>query len=99
MSRSLKRSIKNNGIIKAKKKVKKFTNKSGLVLLNNFLLSLSRTQRSYHSTHPLHKHEQLRAFPVFRYGRNELYDQNIPYYKLLGLIIDQFSLFSDYSQH
>ena len=99
MFRPLKKSIKNNGIIKVNKKVRKFADKSGRVLLNNFLLPLLRTQRSCQSTHPLHKHEQLRAFPVFRSGRSEFYGQNIPHCRLLGLIIDKLSLFFDYLQH
>ena len=52
MSRPLKKSIKNNVIIKVNKKVRKFRDKSGRVLLNNFLLALLRTQRSYQSTYP-----------------------------------------------
>ena len=47
MSRPLKKSIKNNVIVKVKKKVRKFTDKSGRVLLNNFLLPLLRTQPSH----------------------------------------------------
>ena len=49
----------------------KVRNLSARVLLNNFLLALLQTQRSYQSTHPLHKHERLRAFSVFRSGSNE----------------------------
>ena len=94
MSRPLKMSIKNNGIIKVNKNVRKFTDKSDRVLLNNFLLSLLRTQQLCQSTHPLHKHEQLRTFPVFCFNPNEFYDQNIPHCKLLDLIIYQISLFS-----
>ena len=58
MSGALKKSIKNNGITKVNKKERKFTDKFGRVLLNNFLLTLLQTRRSYQSTHPLHKHEQ-----------------------------------------
>ena len=63
----------------------KFTDKSGLVLSNNLLSALLRIQRSYQSTHSLRKHEQHRTFPVFHSGRNEFYDQNILYCRLLGL--------------
>ena len=47
MSRALKKSTKNKGIIKVNKKVRKVTNKSGCVLLKYFLLLLLGTQRSY----------------------------------------------------
>ena len=99
MSRPLKKSIENNGIIKVNKKVRKFRDKPGHVFLRNFVLVLLRTQRSYQSTHPLHKHEQLRTFPVFRFGHNEFYDQNILHFRLLGLIIYQLSLCSYYLRH
>ena len=99
MSWLLKKSIKNNSITKLNIKEGKCTDKSGRVLLNKFLLALLWTQRSCQSTHPLHKHEQHRTLPVFRSGRNEFYDRNIPYCRLLGLIIYQLSLFSDYSRH
>ena len=65
-------------IIKMNRKVRKFIDKSGRVLLNNSLLTLLQTQRSYQSTHLLRKHEQLRTLSVFRSGRNEVYDQIIP---------------------
>ena len=99
MSRPFKKSIKNNGITRMKKKVRNFTNKSGRVLLNNFLLALLHTQRSYQITHPLHDHEQLSAFSVFHSGSNEFYDQNILHCRLLDLIIYQLSLFFDYLRH
>ena len=99
MSRPLKKSIKNNGIIKVSKKVTKFTDKSGRVLLSNFLLELLRSQRSYQSTHNFQKHEQLCTFPVFSSGRNEFYNQKIPHCILLSLIIYKLSHSSDYLQH
>ena len=77
----------NKSIMKVSKKVIKFTDKSCHALLNNFLLALLRTQQSYQSTHPLHKHKPLRTFPVFCSGRNEFYNQNIPHCILLSLII------------
>ena len=77
----------NKSIIKVSKKIRKFTDKLCRLLLNNFLWLLLRTQQSYQSTHPLHKHEQLRTFPVFCSGRNKFYNQNIPHCILLGLII------------
>ena len=40
MSRPLKKRIKNNGLIKANKKARKFRNKSGRVLLRVFVLLL-----------------------------------------------------------
>ena len=80
------------------KKVRNFTKKSGRVLLN-FSLILLQTQQSYQSTHSFHKHEQLHAFPVFRSCSNEIYDQSIPTCRLLGSIIYQLSLFSDYLRH
>ena len=43
MCRPLKKNIKNNGITKVNKKERKFTDKSGHVLLNNFLLALLQT--------------------------------------------------------
>ena len=79
MSRPLKKTIKNTGIIKVNKKVRTFTDKSDPILLKFFhchcckLISL----RSYKITHSLHKHEQLHANAVFRSGRNEFYNQNI----------------------
>ena len=99
MSKALKKSTKNKGIIKVNKKVRKVTDKSGCVLLKDFLLLLLGTQRSYWSNHPLHKYKQLRGFPVFRSGCNELYDQNILPCRLLGLVIGHSLLFSDYLQH
>ena len=77
MSRLLKKSIKSRGIIKVNKMVKKIADKSDRVLLYKFLLQLMQTQRSYQSIHHLHKHEQLRAFQVFRYGHNKFYNQDI----------------------
>ena len=73
-----------------KKKVRKFTDKPGQINLFYF---------HWCKLNPLHKHEQLRGFPVFRSGRHEFYDQNIPHYRLMGLIIDQLSLLFDYFQH
>ena len=75
---TIEREHKTIGIIKVNRKVRKFIDKSGLVLLNNSLLILLQTQRSYQSTHLLRKHEQLRTLSVFRSGRNEVYDQIIP---------------------
>ena len=40
MSRPFEKSIKNNGIIKVNKKIRKVTDKSGHVLLKNSLLPL-----------------------------------------------------------
>ena len=85
-------------MIRVNKKVRKFRYKSGRVLLRAFcvivsdffvcychcfLLVLLRTQRSFQSTHHLHKHEQVRTAPAFRSGRN---DRNILHCRLLGLI-------------
>ena len=108
MSRPLKKSIKNNGMMKVNKKVINFKNKSGGVLLRVFcvnvsvflcffffffvLLALLRTLQSCQSTHSLHKHEQLYTFPVFCSGHNDVYDQNVLHCRLLGLIIYQLSL-------
>ena len=99
MSKALKKSTKNKGIIKVNKKVRKVTDKPGCVLLKDFLLLLFETQRSYYSNHPLHKYKQHRGFPVFRSGCNKLYDRNILPCRLLGLIIDHSLLFSDYLRH
>ena len=85
MSRLLKKSVKNNDITKVNKKEGKFTDKSGRVLLNNFLSALLRAQLSYQSTHSLRSYEQHRTFPVLCSGRNEFYDLNIPHCRLLGL--------------
>ena len=68
-------------------------------MLNNFLLALLQTRRSHQSTHPFHKHEQHRTFPVFRSGCNDFYDRNIPNCRLLGWMNYQLSLFSDYLRH
>ena len=95
----LKKSINHNGIIKVNKKLRVFTDKSARVLFKKFLLTFLQTQRPYQTTHPLHKHEQLLTFSVFRSLRNESFDQNIPYCRLLGLIIYQLSLFSDNLQY
>ena len=75
------------------KEVIKIRDKYGRVLLKSFLLALLRAQRSYKNTHPLHKHEQLCTFPVLRFSRNEYFDQNILYCRLLSLITYQLSLF------
>ena len=69
------------------------------MLLNNFLLALLQTWRSYQSTHPVHKHEQHRTFPAFHFVRNKFYDRNISHSILLGWMIYQLSLFSDYLRH
>ena len=88
-------------MIRVNKKVRKFRNKSGRVLLrvfcvivsgffscycHCFLLVLLRTQRLFQSTHHLHKHEQLGTAPVFRSGHNHFCDRNILHCRLLGLI-------------
>ena len=99
MSKLFEKSIKNNGIIKVNKKIRKVTDKSGHVLLKNSLLPLLWIQRSCKSTHPLQKQEQFRGFSVFCSGRNEFYDQNILHCRLLDLIIDQPLLFSDCLRH
>ena len=99
MSRLLKKNIKNNHIIKINKKVRKIRDKSGRALLKNFLLPFLRDQRSCKSTHPLRKHEQFRTFPVFRFGPNEYFHQNLWYCRLMGLIIYQVSVFSDHLPH
>ena len=102
-------------MMKVNKKVINFKNKSGGVLLRVFcvnvsvflcffffffvLLALLRTLQSCQSTYSLHKHEQLYTFPVFCSGHNDVYDQNVLHCRLLGLIIYQLSLFSDYLRH
>ena len=44
MSRPLKKSMKNNGIVKMNRKIRKVTDKSGRVLLNDSFLPLLRIQ-------------------------------------------------------
>ena len=104
MSRPLKKSIKNNGMIKVKRSVRKFRNKSGrvfvyckelvvfllmffFVLLLGFFIGIAANSTIIPDYPSLAQTRTALHIPVFCFGHNDFYDQNILYCRLLGLII------------